>query len=129
VNGNGYDHADEQAKALTEEELGRLLDEVPGKWRLFFELLAQTGMRIGEAVAVRWSNVDFDRRQLKVERRFYRGGFATPKSKYGRRTIPLSRRLAAELEARWLLEDNPEALVFRSAAGTVVDGGNLPRAC
>jgi integrase len=36
------------AKALTEDELRALLAEVPDDWRLFFELLAHTGLRIGE---------------------------------------------------------------------------------
>jgi integrase len=62
-----------------------------------------------------------------VRRGYYRGRFAAPKSRYGRRDIPLSHRLAAELEARWLLEDDVEGLVFPSAAGTVLDASNLMR--
>jgi integrase len=32
--------------ALTEEEVVRVLAEVPERWRLLVELLAQTGLRI-----------------------------------------------------------------------------------
>ena len=39
LNGTGAQE-DEHVKALTEEELGRLLAQIPEEWRLFFELLA-----------------------------------------------------------------------------------------
>lgn len=40
-------------RALTRDELRRFLSEVTPEWRLFFEVLAQTGVRIGEAVELR----------------------------------------------------------------------------
>jgi integrase len=116
---------DGHVKALSEDELRRLLDQIPPKWRLFFGLLAHTGLRIGEAVALRWSDVDFNRRRVSVERRYYRGSFDKPKSKYGRRKVPLSAGMASDLEARWLLVDDVEGLVFPSEAGTVIGSSNL----
>jgi integrase len=89
-----------RAKALTEEELRALLDEVPEEWRLFFELLAHTGVRIGEAVALTWADVDFGKRRLHVRRRLYRGRLDSPKSRYGRRVVPLTEGLA---QALWRL--------------------------
>jgi integrase len=112
-------------KALSEDELRRLLEEVPLKRRLFFEFLAPSGLRIGEAIALRWSDVDFNRRRVSVERRYYRGTFDKPKSNYGRRKVPLSEGLAVELEARWLLADDVEGLVFASDTGTVIDSSRL----
>jgi integrase len=116
---------DEHVKALSEDELRRLLGEIPPGWRLFFEFLAHSGLRIGEAIALRWSDVDFNRRRVSVERRYYRGSFDKPKSKYGRRKVPLSEGMARDLEARWLLVDDPEGLVFPSSAGTVIDSSKL----
>jgi integrase len=40
----------------------RLLDEVPAKWRPLFELLAATGLRISEAIGLRWSDLVLDGR-------------------------------------------------------------------
>jgi hypothetical protein len=51
------DH-EEDVKALAEEELLALLAGIPVEQRLFFEFLAQTALRIGEAIEVRWSDVD-----------------------------------------------------------------------
>ena len=79
-----------KAKALDEEQLRALLDHTPDAWRFFFEFLAQTGLRIGEAIALQWKHVDLGRRHVRVERRWYRGTFASPKSKFGRRRVPLS---------------------------------------
>ena len=117
---------DEQVKALAEEELGRLLAEVPAEWRLFLELLAQTGLRIGEAIALRWQDVDFDRRRVHVGRRYYRGGFAPPKSRYGVRDVPIGPKLAFELEACWLSKARRGArlsLVDRDRASTPTTSG------
>lgn len=57
-----------RAKALTEEELRALLAEIPEPWTLFFAFLAQTGLRIGEALALRWADVDFGARRSRVAR-------------------------------------------------------------
>jgi hypothetical protein len=89
--------------------------------------LTHTGLRIGEAIALRWSDVDFNRRRVSVERRYYRGTFDRPKSKYGRRKVPLSEGMARELEAQWLLAENVEGLLFPSEVGGVIDGSNLMR--
>jgi integrase len=119
------DGEEEHVKALSEDELRRLLAELPSGWRLFFEFLAHTGLRIGEAIALRWSDVDLIRGRVTVERRYYRGTFDRPKSKYGRRTVPLSRGMARELDARSLLVEDVDALIFASAAGTVIDSSRL----
>jgi integrase len=112
------------AKALTEDELRALLAEVPDEWRLFFELLAHTGLRIGEAVALTWADVDFGKRRLHVRRRLYRGRFDSPKSRYGRRAVPLTEGLARAL---WRLRGmaSDEAPVFASQGGTHLDPSNV----
>jgi integrase len=120
--GNGHE---EQAKALTEEELRRVLEEIPAGWRLVFEFLAHTGLRIGEAIALRWSDVDLSRRRVTVARSFHAGRFEPPKSRFGRRVIPLSTRMAQELELLFLTIEDLDQLVFPSSAGTVLDTSNL----
>src|SRR5262245_56053958 len=46
-------------KALTEDELRRLIASIPEPHRPFVRFVAATGTRISEAVAVRWGDVDF----------------------------------------------------------------------
>jgi len=120
--------ADEEtkAKALAPEELLRLLDELPSRWRLLFEFMAHTGLRIGEATALRWQDVDLGRECVLVRRRWYRGTFAPPKSKYGRRDVPLSPGMGRALWARRGAAAE-SALVFPSATGGPLDTANLYR--
>jgi len=116
----------EKPKALTEDELRRLLSHVPDRWQLFVELVAHTGLRIGEAVALQWRDVDVTARRLSVRRRWYRNAYAPPKSRYGRRTIPLTLGMANKLtQHRGPATPPDDALVFPSRADTPLDPANL----
>jgi integrase len=84
--------AREQRRALDQEDLARFLAACPEDWRLFFELLAHTGMRIGEAIELRWKDIDLGRKRVCVRRQIYRGRVSDPKSRFGRRDIPSRRR-------------------------------------
>jgi integrase len=121
---DGDEPEEEQAKALTEDELRALLEATPDEWRLFVEFLAHTGLRIGEAAALRRCDVDFGRRRVMVRRRLYRGRFGPPKSKYGRRDVPLSTSLAQTLwRARGTASS--EAPLFASRTGGHLDASNV----
>lgn len=50
--------ADRKPKALTRRELSTLLAAIDEDWRLFFEFLAQTGLRISEAIGLTWAHID-----------------------------------------------------------------------
>ena len=52
---------------LTPEERNLLLS-VNDRWTPLFTLLAYYGMRIGEALALTWDRVDFDKKQIRVDR-------------------------------------------------------------
>ena len=119
-----HDHS----KALNEDELRRLLHELPTGSRLFVEFLAHTGLRFSEAIGVRWDDVDFEQRRLHVRRRLYHG-IDAPKSRYGRRAIPLSPRMLislADLRRSSTYHDEGEP-VFATRAGTPLDYANLYR--
>jgi integrase len=113
-----------RAKALTEDELRSFLAEVPDEWRLFLEFLAHTGLRIGEAIALTWADIDFGGRRVHVRRRLSRGAFDAPKSRYGRRVVPLAPGLTQRL---WRLRGaaSDDALVFVSAKGAHIDPSNM----
>src|SRR5262249_15082668 len=62
-----------------------------------FLTLARTGLRLGEALALRWEDIDLGKRELRVERSLAaRGRIDTPKSGHGR-TVDVSQQLAAAL--------------------------------
>ena len=71
-------------------------------------------MRQGELLALRWRDIDWTARRVRVRRNFVRGEFGTPKSKRSSRSVPLADRLAGELDllhqqTQWR---GDEALVF-----------------
>jgi integrase len=122
VNGRRDDEdadGEPEAKAMTLAELARVMAELPPAWRLFFELLAKTGLRVSEALGLDWGDVDLDRRVLRVRRQYYRGTEKQLKTRTGRRDLPLSPGLARGLrDARPTDPRDASGPVFRTATGT-----------
>jgi excisionase family DNA binding protein len=81
-------------------------------------LLAATGLRIGEAIGVKWSDIDGN--VLSVSRRIYIGDVDSVKTLTSVRRLPLDPKLVERL--RVLGEGNE--WVFRSRAGTPINPGN-----
>jgi len=111
--------------------------------RLFLLLLARTGLRLGEALALQWGDIDLPGGVLDVRRAIVRGRISTPKNKKPRR-VDLSTQLRAtlaevrdcrfarvvaldpRLEAeRRAAADVATAWVFPGATGEPMDGDNF----
>ena len=63
--------ADETEKAYTLQEMRyilRCLDGEPLKWQTYITLMADTGMRRGEACGLYWSDIDFDALTVTIRR-------------------------------------------------------------
>jgi integrase len=124
--GATVDDGDEEAKALTRDQLDALFAELPAAWLPFFELLAEYGLRVGEAVELRGKDVDVADGDvigglLRVRRRFYRGRVASPKAG-SRRDLRLEAGRARALRA---LAVDPEGLLFPSGSGGRIDPSNV----
>lgn len=120
---------DKRAKMMTREELRFVLAALPDEWRPFFTLLAQTGLRVSEAIGLTWGDVDLGQKpRLEVKRQNYRGDVKELKSAHSRRTIPLSAGMARtlrELGARTYAGE--AAPVFVTATGGPLNANNLRR--
>lgn len=121
------DPTEEQAKALTRADLKLLLAAIPPRWRLFFEFLTHTGLRISEAIGLRWEHIELgDHPHIKVREQFYRGKRRKLKSGAGKREIPLSPRMAARLLIlRRKTYRGPKSPVFPSSVGTELIRGKV----
>lgn len=131
-----------EARYLTPDELHRLLATAEGdRLEALWVLLALTGMRRGEALALRWSDVDLDAGTARVERTVARIGgeltFSPAKTERSRRTVPLSSPVVAALREhrRRQLEERMAApgwndvqgLVFVTRIGTPIEPHNAWR--
>lgn len=81
-------------------EYRRLVEAARFSRRVLLLILlgGSAGLRRGEIIALRWTDVDLDRRQLRVARAIWRGQEGTPKGGRGR-IVPLTPELASVLEA------------------------------
>lgn len=120
---------DDKAKALTRAELNVLLAALPGESRLFCTFLAHTGLRISEAVGLRWEHFDLgEHPKVKVREQLYKGKRKRLKSKDGKRDVPLSPGMARQLLAlRRVRYRGPQSPVFASGAGTPLRPENVYR--
>ncbi len=78
-------------RGVPDDDLGRVE-------RRMYLAATMTGMRQGELLALRWRDVDWSARRVRVRRNYVRGEFGTPKSKRSSRSVPLADRLAGELD-------------------------------
>ncbi len=120
---------EEEVRAMSREELATLLGLFPERWRLFFWFLAATGVRISEAVALQWRHLELDGStpHVKVRRALVKGRMGPPKSRYGRREIPLDHALVLALrerraESEWPRDEDP---VFAVANGSPLTAENV----
>src|SRR5207249_4553538 len=102
---------------------------------LFFTR-ARTGLRLGEALALQWDDIDFAAREIRVARAFSARRLETPKSGHGR-TVDMSQQLTRRLrrlqhdrkiekvERGW--RDLP-VWIFCTTKGTPLDVSNVEHA-
>lgn len=85
------DEVEALLRGVPDDDLGRVE-------RRMYLTAAMTGMRQGELLALRWRDIDWPARRVRIRRNFVRGEFGTPKSKRSSRSVPLADRLAGELD-------------------------------
>ena len=112
---------------LTPAQIRQLAAELREPTRSLVLLLALTGLRVGELLALRWGSLDLQNRVLGVNETVYDGHFDTPKTRRSARSIPLGPEAAAILERLRPQQANSDALVFHTRTGQPLDRRNLLR--
>ncbi|MGC3861225.1 site-specific integrase [Micromonospora chersina] len=132
----------EVGQGLTILQAQRLLETVrPTRWYSLYVLALMLGLRRGELLGLRWSDVDLDRKTLTVRQNLVRASgelrVQAPKTRRSRRTLPLPPPVVAalrrqqEVQARersaagssWARND----LMFTTSLGTPIEPRNLTR--
>src|SRR5262249_51775658 len=117
------------------DEIRAIIRTLEGeKWRRWRSLILTaifTGLRASELRGLRWKDADLDRAMIQVRQRMDRyGKKGPPKSKAGRRVVPLTPKLAATLR-EWKLAcpKGEEGLVFPNGIGRVETHANIINRC
>ncbi len=127
----GAEHHPEQRFA-TMEELHRLADAVPDRYRAMVLVAGLGGLRRGELFALRRSDVDLAAGVVAVRRKRLRLASGeviegAPKSRAGRRLVALPAPVTAELDRhlRRFTDRGEDAFVFTSATGVPIEASNF----
>jgi integrase len=112
---------------LTHEEVERLAGAMPAPYDLLVVFLAYTGLRFGEASALRVGSVDLDRGRVVVDRALVevRGTVTEGTTKTHRsRTVPVPRILQGQL-ADYLAGRDPGEWLFPAPGGGPLRNSNF----
>jgi integrase len=92
-------HKREETRPLSPEEARRFLKAAHGtRFGVLFELLLATGLRPGEALGLKWEDVDLTTGRIAIQRSLTRAGdLQEPKTARARRSIPLPPSVTASL--------------------------------
>jgi integrase len=110
-------------------EARALLEVLPPEDRAVWAMALYAGLRRGEIRGLRWSDVDFEHGLIRIEQAWDdKVGPIEPKSRAGRRRVPLAKPLRAYLAAQRLRSDGIDKdLVFGQAGGRAVNTEALTR--
>jgi integrase len=127
-----------EIQILDGEQIRTLLDGVGAdgepfvrkEWRAFLLCAATTGMRLGELLALRWGDVDWQNRRVWVRRSITRNGTVQePKTRDSVRAIAITPTLLAALRQHRMASSfkTEDALIFCTEKGTPLSGVNVVR--
>jgi integrase len=118
-------------KTLSPNTILKIVDAIPSmKHRTIAAVLAYAGLRIGEALALKWSDVDVRRGYLSVERSAdaKTRKVGKPKTTHSVREVPLDPALVSYLRtyrsATWKKADPGDAWMFPSERRRAGDAGD-----
>ena len=130
-----------EIKTLDENQARTFLSfSVDSRYETLFWMAITTGLRQGELLGLKWSDLDWRNKQIQVQRQVQRIpseglGFSEPKSKSGKRIIVLSDEMINKLRQHLDIQDTARSfagdrwkendLIFPTSVGTLTDSHYL----
>jgi integrase len=84
-------------RALTDDEIGRAMEHVSEAFSALLTLLAESGIRVGEALGLTWRCVDLERETIAIVGQLGSDGEVRETKTKRKRVIPISARAASAL--------------------------------
>lgn len=97
---------DEGINPFSIDEIEQLLFKTDGYLKNFIGIMSRTGMRPGELTALRWTDIDFDNKIIKVRRTRILGKNGPPKKKASVRDIEMLLGVKEFFQAQFELTGN-----------------------
>jgi integrase len=110
---------------VTESELGEILANTKGRYAVLFALLAGTGLRIGEALGLKSTDLSPDCRVLHVQRSLWHGQEQEPKTPNAVREVDIAEPLSQLLRE---YVNGKSGYLFAAASGRPLQPRNVLRA-
>jgi len=102
-----------------------ILENLPEPSRTVGNVIAMTGMRIGEALALRWRDIDFENKSISIRQSVYEGHFDEPKTRSSKRRIPVGEVVIGLLANLHRADLEPDDLIFSARNGSPISRRNL----
>jgi integrase len=131
--------AAKESKALAPYQVKVLLEEAAeSRFEALYVVAIYTGLRRGELLGLKWTDVDLDKGTLRVQRSLdVDGTFKTPKNQAARRALKLTSRALEALKAHKVRQNaerlqagtrwQDHNLVFPNTIGKPMNAGNFYR--
>jgi len=105
------------------QEVRRILASTEGAERVFYWLAAEAGLRAGELIALRVSDVDVEKLAVEVSKAIWNGTEDNPKTEAAFRSICISSRLGSQVKK--YLADRTDGYLFQTSSGNPWDASNV----
>jgi len=124
----GYEKkGEENFCILKPEEIQIFLDSIENqKYRVLFKLAIMSGARQGELLGLKWSDVDWNNKQIYIQRTYNNGMWYDVKTKTSRRKIDIGPSMMGDLK-KWKLACPPNDLnlIFPNKTGNPINHSNM----
>jgi integrase len=105
-------------RCFTADEIVSIINAAEGQWKAMFCMVAMTGIRRGEVIALRWYDVDLHADVIRPHQAQWQREVKVLKTESSKGTLPIPEPLAVML--RWyrsVWRENEQNLVFTSKVG------------
>ena len=134
---------DKEMSVLSESQVSQFLVSLIGhRWEALFVLAIVTGARQMELLGLKWTDLDWAKRTIRIERQLLKPDgtgvrFTSPKTRLGKRTLPLGGKTIEILRTHYQLQQaehraagdawKEHGLMFTTGNGTPIHPRNLLR--
>lgn len=113
----------DEINILSREQINHLLYSVRGhRYELIVVLGATCALRVGEALAIRWEDIEFERGTIQIAHTIWNGKIYPPKTRASIRTLKLPKKA---LEALTRRKDKDMGYLCPTNTGKPTDTGNF----